>query len=128
MKITIYELLGLIKDGKAPKKIKVTGNIYEYDEEFEFYYTKREKTNYRVLLGGLSEEINLIANAFNDNVEILDEEDEFIDIEEFKSFITNVGRVDETNIEEYIHTLFKQQTALINNQKKIINKLKEEGK
>lgn len=28
MKITIYELLGLMKDGKAPKKIKYDGDIY----------------------------------------------------------------------------------------------------
>lgn len=114
MKITLYELLGLIKEGKAPKKIKVTGNIYEYDEELEFYYTKRDKTNYRVLLGGLSEEINLVANAFNDNVEILDEEDEFIDIEELTS-----------SPEHYIENAIND---LIKNQKKIINKLKEEGK
>jgi len=64
----------------------------------------------------------------NDEVEILDKEDEFEDIEEFQSFITNVGRVDNTNIELYIHTLFKQQTQLINNQKKIIERLKKEGK
>lgn len=30
MKITIYELLGLVKDGKAPKKIKYRDNIWEY--------------------------------------------------------------------------------------------------
>lgn len=113
MKITIYELLGLIKDGKAPKKIKVTGNIYEYDEEFEFYYTYIPKMKYRVLLGGLSDEINLVANAFNDNVEILDEEDEFIDIEE---------------IEYKPRKVQNAINDLIKNQKKIINKLKEEGK
>lgn len=28
MKITIYELLGLVKDGKAPKKIKEGNTIY----------------------------------------------------------------------------------------------------
>lgn len=31
MKIDIYTLLGLVKDGKAPKKIKYKNNIYEYD-------------------------------------------------------------------------------------------------
>ena len=30
MKITIYELLGLIKDDKAPKFIKYLGDEYEY--------------------------------------------------------------------------------------------------
>lgn len=132
MKISIYELLGLIKDGKAPKKIKVTGNIYEYDEELEFYYTKREKTNYRVLLGGLSEEINLIANVFDENVEILpDEENEFIDIEEYKeklsldsTFISGT----ELPIRRLVNENRDMISDLIKNQKKIINKLKEEGK
>lgn len=30
MKITIYELLGLVKDGKAPKKIAYNSVILEY--------------------------------------------------------------------------------------------------
>lgn len=37
MKITIYELLGSVKDGKAPKKIKYKNNIYEYDGETQNY-------------------------------------------------------------------------------------------
>lgn len=42
MKITMYELLGLVKDGKAPKKIKYDGDIYflESDEIFEFFAYK----------------------------------------------------------------------------------------
>ena len=39
MKITMYELLGLIKDGKAPKKIKYSGieyNLIEGDYVNEF--------------------------------------------------------------------------------------------
>ena len=42
MKITIYELLGLIKDGKAPKKIKYDGDIYilESNAIFEFFMYK----------------------------------------------------------------------------------------
>lgn len=73
MKITIYELLGMIKDGKAPKKIKVTGTIYYFDEEFNFYFTKSKKGN--VALGGKLNEINLLYNFNNEyNVEILEEE------------------------------------------------------
>ena len=125
MKITIYELLGLIKDGKdIPEKIS-----YIDTDGFKYVFELENDKNYWCEeLGGWlfnNWDIQLI---LNDEVEILDEEDEFIDIEEFKSFITNVGAVNESNIEEYIHILFKQQTALINNQKKIINKLKEEGK
>ena len=73
MKITMYELLGLIKDGKAPKKIKVTGRIYEFDKDYGMYYTKEKDRSYSVALGGLEDEINLIANAFNENVEIIEE-------------------------------------------------------
>ena len=38
MKITMYELLGLVKDGKAPKKIKYNGVELEYDELRKDYY------------------------------------------------------------------------------------------
>lgn len=69
--ITIYELLGLVKDGKAPKKIKITGTIYEYDEEYKFYFTKTKEGN--VALGGKRNEINLIYNFNVDNVEIIEE-------------------------------------------------------
>lgn len=72
MKITMYELLGMVKDGKAPKKIKVTGTIYYFDEEFNFYFTKTKKGN--VALGGKLNEINLIYNFNSENtVEILEE-------------------------------------------------------
>jgi hypothetical protein len=37
MKITMYELLGMIKDGKTPKKIKYDNDIWEYIEEKENY-------------------------------------------------------------------------------------------
>lgn len=45
MKITIYELLGMIKDGKAPKKIKYKDRIYELTKKEmtwadEIYYVK----------------------------------------------------------------------------------------
>lgn len=38
MKITMYELLGLVKDGKAPKKIAYNSVVLEYDKECEDYY------------------------------------------------------------------------------------------
>ena len=42
MKIDIYTLLGLVKDGKAPKKIKYDGDVYvlESDGIFEFFAYK----------------------------------------------------------------------------------------
>lgn len=38
MKITLYELLGLIKDNKAPKKIKYNNKIYVYNSKNQDYY------------------------------------------------------------------------------------------
>lgn len=38
MKITIYELLGLVKDGKAPEEVRYDDTIYEYSEVNDFYY------------------------------------------------------------------------------------------
>ena len=69
MKITMYELLGLIKDGKAPKKINFCGNIYEWEDD---WYLTKEK-NYKVCLGGKKEEHNILITAFNDDVEIMEE-------------------------------------------------------
>lgn len=69
MKITMYELLGLIKDRKAPKKIKFCGNIYEWEDDW--YLTKEKK--YKVCLGGKEEDCNILINAFNENVEIIEE-------------------------------------------------------
>lgn len=47
-KITIYELLGLIKDGETPKKIEVKyGKLYEkykYDEDLHWYVTLDDTT------------------------------------------------------------------------------------
>ena len=38
MKITIYELLEMIKEGKPPKTIKSEGHYYNYNELEEDYY------------------------------------------------------------------------------------------
>lgn len=36
--ISVYDLLGLIKDGKAPKKIKWDNVEWEFKEEFDDYF------------------------------------------------------------------------------------------
>lgn len=43
MKITMYELIGLVKDGKAPKKIKYDGIALIYDEEIKDYWCYYDK-------------------------------------------------------------------------------------
>ena len=74
--ITIYELLGLVKDNKAPKKIKYEYSVYELTFERNDYYCKQE-------MRWFTNEINSLG-VLNDKVEILEEDE---DIEELK--ITN---------------------------------------
>ena len=66
MKITFYELLGLVKDGKAPKKIKCGNVELEYSEENEDYFQYYGQ--------GLFEyKFSNCLNFLNDEVEILEE-------------------------------------------------------
>lgn len=68
--ITVYELLGLIKDDNAPKKIKVLDEIYEYKKYNKFYYNKNGYSLYRLFY----EE----GNALDIEVEILEENESII--------------------------------------------------
>ena len=66
MKITMYELLGLVKDGKAPKEIKYNNIVLEYEEETKDYFEYYGK--------GLFEYKFTTCNDFlNDYVEIIEE-------------------------------------------------------
>ena len=66
MKITIYELLGMVKDGKAPKKIKWEDQEWEYNPINDY-----EGIKYG---GCLLNQVTL--DRLNDRVEILEEENE----------------------------------------------------
>lgn len=66
MKITIYELLGLVKDGKAPKKIKYNDIEIEYDKDTNDYYPYYDKCLFEY---GFS----TCNNFLNDEVEIIEE-------------------------------------------------------
>ena len=80
MKITIYELLGMIKDGKAPKKIKI------FNQTFVYTGDKRPQRFYRML----NQENYLLRDfvyTLDKEVEILEEEkkipeklDKYVDI------------------------------------------------
>lgn len=64
MKITIYELLGLVKDGKAPRKINYNYTTYEYDEDNCFYYHQGLSLYRRFIEYG---------NCLDNKVEIIEE-------------------------------------------------------
>lgn len=72
MKTTIYELLGMIKDGKAPKKIKYDYQIWNYRErtDLEGNILFREYINEETERDLFDE--YLIPDILNDEVEILE--------------------------------------------------------
>lgn len=76
MKITIYELLGLVKDGKAPKKIKFRNEIYEYknniEDGFIDYVGIEKETNVNFYLSSYIGN-NYINDIFTDEIEIIEE-------------------------------------------------------
>ena len=117
-KIKVIDLLNMISKGEeVPKKIKLFGvEFLKKGNEYYSMYTSEPLISY------FGEDY--LRAELNNEVEILDKEDEFIDI---NGYISGVGTVDEANIEEYIHILFEQQAKLIQNQKKIIERLNKEN-
>lgn len=69
MKVTIYELIGLIKDGKAPKKIRYNNEIWKYDDKLETYDNDDYDND---LLEKLFYEL-YISDFINNEVEITEE-------------------------------------------------------
>lgn len=80
MKISMYELLGMIKDDKAPKKIKVGNKIYNYETfnigKDDNYFTAEweEVKGYRINYDGIYYYLEIRDYHLNDEVEILEEE------------------------------------------------------
>ena len=58
MKVTIYELLGMVKDGKAPEVIKYDGLIYY--KEIDGYYTTNELKLKLSIMNNLNDEVEII--------------------------------------------------------------------
>ena len=109
MKITIYELLGLVKDAEAPKKIAYNSVILEYAEGNEDYYSYYGR--------GLFEYKFTTCNDFlNDEVEII-EEPKKIEYEQIEELTCNEFDFEKKTI----NSLIKNQRKLIDE----INNLKE---
>ena len=110
MKITIYELLGLVKDNKAPKKIKYDNLELEYNEKCKDYYEYYGESLFAY-------KFTTCNDVLNNEVEII-EEDKKIDFEEIEELTCN-----EYDFEtRTINSLIKNQRKLIDE----INNLKKE--
>ena len=90
--ITIYDLIGLIKDNKAPKKIKYGNDVFYYDKDFQDYKAKECSDNENEYL---FYRLFKYAGTLDTKIEILSEEnDEWKDIEEIN--------VDKENCKRFI--------------------------
>lgn len=67
MKITMYELLGLVKDDKAPKKIVYNDIELEYDKDTKDYYPYYDKYLFEFKFADC-------VNFLEDEVEIIEED------------------------------------------------------
>lgn len=142
MKITIYELLGLIKDGKAPKKIKYRGNIYIYrnnDGNLIYQYEDSNSVLTIQCFEKLNDEIEIIEdNKINYTYKIIKDENgtisgtsgqkysliEEVEDKEYED-IEEIGflKYCENEVESILH---RKIDALIRNQKKILEQLNKE--
>lgn len=107
MKITMYELLGLVKDGKAPKEIKYKNFVYGWIQKYKTY------TRYDIT----GKDLYITTTNLNDEVEII-EEDKKIKKLEFE----------EGNIEDklFLARYITHNRAKINELIDEVNKLKGE--
>ena len=107
--ITIYELIGLIKDGKAPAKIKFRDEVYYWSYDT---YTKNISTPDNQV--SLFREYR-IDYCLNQKIEILPEEnDEWEDIEEYdlKPDDWSLPSQADMEIQKRLNTVIKNQKYL----------------
>lgn len=82
MKVTIYELLGLIKDGIAPKKIKYNDKIMYFKNDYYIY----ENKDYGIAMWDF--------NKLNDEVEIIEKKE----IEELPPYVSDANLLKEVTM------------------------------
>ena len=119
MEITLYELLGLIKDNKAPKKIRCFGHDYEFsisDEGIDYIEIDKEAGE-RYLTDVIGE--NYLSSIFSTTVEIIEEEKEIeeLDLGEARSNGEYIISIYDKKIQDKINELVRE-----------LNKIKKEGK
>ena len=123
MKITVYELLGMIKDGKAPKKvlyIPLDGceYIFTYDEAYKDYF---DGDIY------LSDNCYQLLQHLNDKVEIIEDNQDIKEIQitrgdncqRFIEYDDNTGhhKYNKRGLDEYLATKINEVIKEVNKQK-----------
>lgn len=117
MKITIYELLGLIKEGKAPKKIRLEDYILELKNQCYWKYKYADCQGDYLFI-----DYNI---KLNDEVEIIEEEKEIEEfeyrrIDKYKSCQNGMTKDDREHLDSDFEDIFTKINVLIDE----VNKLK----
>lgn len=86
----------------------------EINEDRKYQFSYKDYCTIREFFDGY------IVDNENLNIEIIEENNK---IEKLDSWTVGVGKVDERNIEEYIHKLFRQQFEIFNKLNEIIDKI-----
>lgn len=120
MKITIYELLGLIKDDKAPKKIRCDNLDYELstnDGAIDYIGIDKEMGGKYFLSTVIGS--NYLNDIFSTTVEIIEEEKEIeeLDFGEARPNGEYIISINDKKIQDKINELVRE-----------VNKIKKEGK
>ena len=113
--ITVYELLGLIKDGKAPEKIKYKDNDYiftGYDYHCILTNMQKEFVEYRLIKNYIQD----LQSLLNDKVEILKED---------KPIIEKLNIESDSPTHFYIRNEYGTKCGLTKHSKMIADKLNE---
>lgn len=129
MELTLYELLGLIKDNKAPKKIKCNGDYYDYefsiiDGDIDYIAIDKETGVKHYLSDVIGEKY--LSSMFSTTVEILEEEKEIEEIN-LRYVVCKSDFVD-LHIVDLLNNFFKENDNKINELVREINRIKKEGK
>ena len=117
MKITLYELLGLVKDNKAPKKIRRNGNDYEFsivDGDIDYIAIDKE-TGVNCYLSDVIGD-NYLGFIFSTTVEIIEEEKEIeeLDLGEARSNGEYIISINDKKIQDKINELVREINKLKN--------------
>lgn len=128
MELTLYELLGLVKDNKAPKKIKCNGDYYDYefsiiDGDIDYIAIDKETGVKHYLSDVIGEKY--LNSMFSTTVEILEEEKEIEEIN-LRYVVCKSDFVD-LHIVDLLNNFFKENDNKINELVREINRIKKEG-
>lgn len=110
--INVYELLGLVKDRKAPKKIKYEDIMWEYDLQ-ENEYIAKEDGDYWLFQDYFPNNLNFL-DCLKDKVEIL---------EENKPIIEKLNIESDSPTHFYIRNEYGTKCGLTKHSKMIADKL-----